>query len=434
MQLTDTITLNAEAISLRRSKLVRGTILAVAILGIVIAFPMQAYLSIVLPLMLPTMMFETGGSHPIYWLWGILSTMVVIVAMYLLLIAFSSRKAVVLYLRRFRLEAVSLAMSDAIESGIGRHYRIMTLDDSNFVPLEVPPMERWISRYGSLVTILGALAVTFAVVWLSASIFDRYGLSLGGTGMVGVFMLGGLLTFVLPTVGPMLEYWVLFLVPAFLIQRWRVKKRSQLEISTPEDLSACMDYCQTLSGRIRSPAFMAPQATVVKVVDALWQDTVVGIAERSDAIIIDVSVPTVHVLWEIETAIQGFRPKIIYLGQKALTEQWMFKPTDEKDSEASTKIRTLLEGATVLSYEPISRASKRKFRNNLRNALENLDITPPQHFDVPASWRGIQCNGRTLLPPFFKALAVYLILGIVCIPINFVLWSVVWKYILAAFA
>jgi hypothetical protein len=436
MKLTETIALNAEAASRRRCRTLRRTLGVVVAIGVVAVFPMQAYMAIVFPLMNPPLLVESEwelGRHPVYGLlMGSLSAGALIIGVYLLLMSLAGRKSVVLYLRRFRLRGVAQAMSDAIESGVGRHYRILTLDDANFVALEVPPLERWISRYGSLVPILGALVVFFGVMWVFFGMFERYSFSLSGIGAIAALMWGGFLIFVVPFAGSTLEYWVLFLVPAFLIHRWRVKKRSRVEIAVAEDLSACLGYCQTLSGKIRAPAFMAPQATVVKVVDTLWQETVTGIAQTADAIIIDVSAPTVHVLWEIETAIRGFRSKIVYLGQRALMEQWMAGPTCGDDSEASARIRTLLEGATVLAYKPVSRASKRRFRKSLRNALDNLSISPPAHFDVPASWKGITTNRRTLLPPVWKAVLLYVGLSVVCLPLNFAIWGVVWNRILAA--
>jgi hypothetical protein len=431
MKLTETIALNAEAVSRRQRRILGRTLGVVVAIGLVAVFPMQAYMAIVSPLMIPPLLVETElGSRPVYGLlMGSLSAGAVIIGVYLLLMSLAPRKSVVLYLRRFRLTAVAQAMSDAIESGVGRHYRILTLDDANFVPLEVPPLERWISRYGSLVPILGALVAFFGVMWVTAMLFERYGYSLSGLGVMAELLWSGFLAFVVPVCGPMLEYWILFLVPAFLIHRWRVKKRSRAEIAVAEDLSACLEYCQTLSGRIRAPAFMAPQATVVKVVDTLWQETVTGIAQTADAIFIDVSAPTVHVLWEIETAIRGFRSKIVYLGQRALMEQWMAAPTCGDDSEVSARIRTLLEGATVLAYKPASRASKRRFAKSLRNALDNLSIPPPAHLDVPASWKGITTNRRTLLPPFWKAVLLYVGLSVVCLPLNFAIWGVAWNHI-----
>src|SRR6266849_8373471 len=44
-------------------------------------------------------------------------------------------KVTVLYLRRFRLSGTDQVMSAAIQSGLGREYRIVTSDDRSFKPL-----------------------------------------------------------------------------------------------------------------------------------------------------------------------------------------------------------------------------------------------------------------------------------------------------------
>ncbi len=434
MKLGRTIAPSSEAVSWRRRRRVRMILGMVCVLGFGAKFPMQLYMMIAFPLMMPSLLLPIGGSLVYGFLVNALSAAAVLVAVYALLMALAPRKPTVLYLRRFRLATVAQAMSDAIESGVGRHYRILTLDDAGFVPLEVPRLERRLSRYGSLGPILGGLAVFFGVLWMTATIFNRYGYSIIGLGVLAVVAWEGFLTTFAPFVGAMLVYWILFLVPAFLIHRRRVRRRSQVAVATEEDLSACLEYSQTLSGRVRAPAFMAPQATVVKVVDALWQETVIGIARTAGAIFIDVSVPTLHVLWEIETATRDFRHKIVYIGQKPLVEQWMEAPTGEVGSEAGSKIRGLLEGATVLAYEPVSRASRRAFRKSLRNALDNLRIPRPEHFDIAGSWRGITTGHRPLLPPFWKAVLLYVGLAAACVPLSSAIWGMVWNGVLARLA
>jgi len=64
-----------------------------------------------------------------------------------------------------------MAMSDAIESGLGRRYRLVTLDDASFVPLEVPPLERWSYRLGSYIPVISLLDALVAVSWLGTTLF-----------------------------------------------------------------------------------------------------------------------------------------------------------------------------------------------------------------------------------------------------------------------
>src|SRR5262245_250929 len=67
---------------------------------------------------------------------------------YVLLSIARGRTSVVVYLRRFGRSSSNMAVAQALESGVSRRHRIVTLDDSRFVPLEVPKWERRVSRYG----------------------------------------------------------------------------------------------------------------------------------------------------------------------------------------------------------------------------------------------------------------------------------------------
>jgi len=433
MNLTTTIALDPDAAGRRRRRRLGVSLGIVTALGICFFFPMQAYLAFFFPLMLPTSTWMLSGSWALGLVLGPPSAAVVLLGGYLILMALAPRKGVVLYLRRFRLTLAAHAMSEAIESGIGRHYRILTLDDASFVPIEVPRLERWMSRYGSLVPTLGGAAAFLAVWWATARVFARYGYSLSGLGVLSGLVFSGFLVMVVQYEGFMLVFWIILLVPAFLIHRRRVRNRSRIPIETRNDLSACVEYGRTLSGKLRAPAFLAPQATVVKVVDTLWQDTVYELARTADAILIDVSAPTVHVLWEIETAIRDFPSKIIYLGQKALTEEWI-QAKDGADAAAGAALRERLEGATMLAYEPVRRSARRQFRRSLRNALDNVGIPKRTRFDVPASWKGIKVQRRTLLPALWKVFLLYAGLAAVCLPLSAAVWAVLWHRLLAGFA
>jgi hypothetical protein len=86
--------------------------------------------------------FFTG---PIVWL---LKSLAILATVYVLAALMSSRKTPVLYLRRFGLSDANRTIAQAINGGLGRQYRVITLDDSDFVPLEVPRIERILSRFG----------------------------------------------------------------------------------------------------------------------------------------------------------------------------------------------------------------------------------------------------------------------------------------------
>jgi hypothetical protein len=82
----------------------------------------------------------------------------------------SRSKFAVLYLRKFRHSAAHKTVTMVLESGLGRRYRVVTLDDSSFKPIEVPRTERFLSRFGWLL----GLGVSVAVVVVALPVLSRF--------------------------------------------------------------------------------------------------------------------------------------------------------------------------------------------------------------------------------------------------------------------
>lgn len=81
---------------------------------------------------------------------------IVVVAIGLNLI--EGRKYTLLYLRRFRSDlSVFIAMN--IQRGLGRLFRVITLDDRRFPSLEVPRLEKWSSRLLPPLLLLSSIAL-----------------------------------------------------------------------------------------------------------------------------------------------------------------------------------------------------------------------------------------------------------------------------------
>src|ERR1044071_8192519 len=105
MNLTATISLDPEAAGRRRRRRLGVALGILAALGICVFFPMQAYLAVFFPLMLPTFAWMSGWALGLVL--GPASAMLVLLSGYLIVTALSRRKGVVLYLRRFRLTPVA---------------------------------------------------------------------------------------------------------------------------------------------------------------------------------------------------------------------------------------------------------------------------------------------------------------------------------------
>src|SRR5262249_36856726 len=150
----------------------------------------------------------------------------------------------------------------------------------------------------------------------------RYGLSITGVGVTAVLVLAGFLAIAVAPLVPAVQFWFVFLLSAAFLHRRHVKTRARLTIASATDLTATVTYAHLLSSRFRGAAFLAPQATVVRVVDALWQDTVRELARTADAIVIDVSTPSAPVLWEVESTLREHLNKVVFAGNEALVAEW----------------------------------------------------------------------------------------------------------------
>jgi hypothetical protein len=267
---------------------------------------------------------------------GVGEVAAVALVLWLVACVVSGDKRTALYLRRFRATGPLARMRQALESGLGRRYRIVTLHDGAFEPLEVPPVERWTNR------------VVLPLVGLA-------------------FVLGsGLFVYLAPLV--FLGAPVLFglVVIAFLLLRFSIRRRSRIAIETPADVERCVERIRRLKGFRVRPALLAPQATVVTVTDELWQEAVTALSGSVDALIVDVGTVTSNLAWELERLeAEGFRRCVVVAESTAL-DAW---PGPGEDP-AIDRGRALLADQAVLVYEGRDRADRRTFRRSLERLLD----------------------------------------------------------------
>jgi hypothetical protein len=282
-----------------------------------------------------------------------------VLVIWMLAVVISGDKRTVLYLRRFHAEGPQALMRRTLESGLGRRYRLVSLYDGLFQPLEVPPVERWINR-----AVLPLVVVTFVT-------------------LSGMFVyMAPLVFFGAPT----------FLVPVivgFLLHRRAIRRRARIAIKSPDDMRACAARVQRLKRWWVRPAVLAPQATVVMAPDALWQDTVVELSQRVDALVVDVSSVTVNLEWELERlSAAGFRRCVLVAERDALRE-WSSGPTDL----TAERCLVLLHDQTVLVYAGKQRSDRRRFARSLERLLDQA-VADDAHRDGATS-----LNASATSPP-----------------------------------
>ncbi len=275
------------------------------------------------------------------------------------------RKAIVLYLRRFRLTGAHRMMSAAIQAGLGRQYRIVTLDDRSFRPLEVPGAEKAFSWYGPVTIALSIPALVFA--WVATITMGLAGLNPAA----GVAMAAGFAVFAYRAF--LILLWPASLVSVFLlVHRWRVRRRARMLVQTARDVRRCLIRVANLASRSRAPVFMAPQATVVDVQGELWQDLVARLGSRVDALVVDVSTITENLVWELKwLSSSALLSRCVFVGEKGRTDEWTGHGLVESGT-ATALARDLLESRSVLLYTTGGWLQKRRFRRSLLHALDNI--------------------------------------------------------------
>ena len=365
MQIASDIGLNQTGLKRRRrrlgARLLRLSV-AAALIGFVFISPYEAIYAVALPfIVVPGMLAEPAFERIAF----LLVLLVVLAALYVLIALMSGRKTLVLYLRRFGLSDSNRMITRAIEGGLGRHYRVLTLDDSSFKPLEVPRTERILSRIGIPIAVL-LLLVTF-LSWGGGQ-----GLGLPDKLLAILFVLfpfaygfGGILLLL-----PLLT--LMPIVVAVLIYRWRIRRRSKLEIRSEEEIHRCLIRVQGLAAWLRRPSMLAPQALVVKVTDKLWQEVVSELAEAARLVICDVSEPTKNLIWEVEHVFAEPEIKCLFVGNGPMVRSWVQETGDEDPEAPRSWMKSLLQEQTILVFDPTGRFPQRRFNRNLRNSLDNV--------------------------------------------------------------
>ena len=173
---------------------------------------------------------------------GILSTVVyglyllaVLAVAYAVLVLMTPRKPLVLYLRKFGLSRANSTISAAVRRRLGSRYRLVTLDDSSFLPIDVEASVRHSLRLSLPFVVLAVLVVVGALFIYGLSLWGLYSISLDGIGGLGIAIAAaGLLILVellVPFSGIVLTF-------ASIVQHFRrVRRHGKSSIANTSDLA-----------------------------------------------------------------------------------------------------------------------------------------------------------------------------------------------------
>ncbi|WP_157528912.1 hypothetical protein [Nocardia sp. NRRL S-836] len=278
------------------------------------------------------------------------------------------RRRLVLFLRRFGYADATRALSFAATNAIGGSWRLVTLDDDMIRGIGGSAAPRKASGFGTVVVLAAAGAFVWWFIEFGGDMVladfmssPRGSDPLDGIGQaLGAAMALGLLVFVL--------MWLLIAlvgvsVPLLLFSYLKAR---HAERALTERIRSERD----IPGRVarmarKSTKILSPRLTVVTVAHAVWQQAVVAFAHASGVVIIDVTVPSEALRWEITTLLPALGRRCVLVGRlDALTTT-----LPDGRTVMDTPLARDIDGQEVLAYRPDG-PGLRRFAKALRGTIE----------------------------------------------------------------
>jgi hypothetical protein len=301
-------------------------------------------------------------------------------------------RRLVLFLRRFGYTDATDALTFAALTTIGRSWRLVTLDDAAVAPVGISRgMAKfaaagefsWVwfgrarKRLGSLTRLaLGVGLVGMAVVaghtyhrhhselkMVEASVgYHHQAAHVGDAESFRIFLIVAIVAVAAAVVFAVVA---LLLMPVFrplhrfsgTLQRAEQAKVTRV-VSTQDVLK--------VAGAVRDQArrVFSPRLMVLNVDSAVWQKTVQTVANLASVVLIDVSVLTENLLWEVAEVVEDPSTACVLVGHAE-----GLRALDVIDTPLEQRLVELLDGRTILAYETTEQGMTR-FANALRAALE----------------------------------------------------------------
>ena len=285
--------------------MVRLSIVAVAI-GIGAIFGGIYYVTPLAPLIAP--FAAQGASLPL----AILGQAAALVSFYAVIAAASHRKALVVYLRGFGRSEANDVVEAALRKKLGARYRVVTLDDGQFVPLSM------LARSRLMIGTPGLLGCGFLslVVFVTYEALLRYAPSITG-GLWMMVLMGTAI--MLPLVLGVFAVTLALSISGF-IHAARLRRRRTLIVRSQNDLAAAAAIVARLTSWWRRPSLADVHSMTIKTADDIWQPTVQRFLAMADAILFDVSERTSNLRWEMERVRESCSDRVVYITGNRDTE------------------------------------------------------------------------------------------------------------------
>jgi hypothetical protein len=264
----------------------------------------------------------------------------------------------VLYLRRFHIANGTDWVTSAVETLAYKNYRFITLDGNDLQSIkERSTTGRYSHPAASYVLV--PLFITIFFSKESNLYFDTQLSFILRWGVSQVFLIIALL---------------------YSVNRFRGRQLPPV-IDSYQKLDKAADQMQSERKWYYAVRLSTPPLRVIKVADDFWKDTVLKMSSVSDFIIIDLSVPSSALLWEIENADNLFKRKIIFIAHKYNFQNWVSAVGNDtngiKDetSQSSETILGYISGKKILLYDQVDTFTK--------SLIQTLDNQARDSYSLP---------------------------------------------------
>ncbi len=330
------------------------------------------------------------------------------------------RRSMVLFLRRFGYRGSMEAVTFAVVRTIGDSWRLVTLDDEAIAPVGVTPVSRFVFGAGTRLSraalglgrfIIGSFrwTVIAAVVVLGLQLAQNhlnsnwsramrdgtldtylaivtsllegripvgyYAPTLTGVfavlattvaaGLMGLFVVMGALLLALP------------LSPVLIAASSSAEALRKAEAAKTGAIRHLKDIDKVVADIAeQGQQTFASRLVVLRVATAVWRESVTALARVTSASIIDISEPTEHLLWELDTLDRLCASRSIIIGEQASVERWSQDAGVESgDTALGASFAARLDGRQALAYTT-DRAGMRRFARALHGMLLDIEDGP----------------------------------------------------------
>ncbi|MGZ8705687.1 MAG: RDD family protein [Aeromicrobium sp.] len=160
-----------------------------------------------------------------------------------------------------------------------------------------------------------------------------------------------------------------------------------LTVTNESELEAALTRVRRLSGRLRGPTRL-----YLDVADPIWKNVVLRLVAETDAVLIDVTVPSPNLLWEIETVGPMVRPRWILVGEREGVGR-LAQIDSRGEPSPATQLADLLDGEEIVAYHvgqdvtPFQQALRARYQLVARAGFASRRAAPSTSGDpVRAPW------------------------------------------------